>query len=265
MSAPEIEDAIVIISNSKTIKGPSYGADLIALLKDYASRDWILFDGSMSENMYGKSYSGLLSTRIRINIKKRDEIGTVAYIVAHEAVHRVIKDHQTIDGELECRTFDANFLQELQGGIGYLSPSTGEFERVNISASQYIDEMVLTIDAEKAQTQIDRILNIDVYQKLLTARWIDANQKKWGGLTRRSENTLALYLRTLANDGSGFYGPVIVNILEAITVKGYSWVPIKTSIGDIKNLRHALRHIYHAPESGPKLKRFEMHLSEKFR
>ena len=262
MPDPDIDNAIAVISASRAVTAFAKGSAMKALIADYNRKGQILFDPTMPKKVYGHSYSGFLSTRIKINETFRGDPATAAFIMAHEAVHRVLDDHSTITGELTCRTFDVAFGSELIQGIGY--PSGGRTVMANLSGSQILNEIRTTISAEASQNQIDRILMMKIYQENLKGQWVAANLTKWGGLRNRTDNSLGHYLNAIALDRSLNIGTAAVEVLEAAAAPGRSWPTIKGLITDRLGLKQALRRVYDAPLAGRKLMELEKKLGEKF-
>ena len=265
----DIAEAVAIVNASSALKSTPKGAAVLALVADYASGgllgDKIVYDPSLPPNQYGNSYGRSYSPapRIEINAAFIGDPAATAHILAHEALHRAIGDDKSIEGELMCRDQDATFGRELVAGLSYTPPAGGTAV-ASLSGSALLPEVNKTIMNVGSQKSLDHILGLEIYQKNLTARWVLANCKSYGGgLRNREPNTLGHFLRVLVAGGSPSNAAQIAEVLEAIQAPG--WPVAKKAIGDLAPLRQSLRMVYDSMILGNRIKACESRFLEKFR
>ncbi len=266
----DIIEAIAIVKASTRIGPSPKGAAVLKLIDEFAEHgllgDKIVYDSSLGPMTYGNSFGSAYSPmpRIQINTGFIGDTSATAYILAHEALHRTIHDHMTIDGELMCRAQDAVFGAELNGGIRYMSPASGTMQVADLIGSGLAPEVAKVIANVAVQKSLDHLMTLKQYQPNLGLRWVLANYKSHGGgLCNRDANTLGHFLRVMANGGSLINAPEMVDVLDAILTP-VRWAAAKAAIGDLGPVKKALRFVYHSSSLSNRISLCEKRLNERF-
>jgi len=144
--------------------------------------------------------------------------------MVHEAVHHVGGFRRDLTEEINCRTIELTYYQDLRGGRHYTSEFTGKacFARA-FAAGPKTTFLSNKMDAQLDMLRKDQLLDYALqqyqeYQTLLKPSWVVAHLNAWGGLRNRTMATRGLYLSTLAPSAWTTHAIIdaLLDILESL-------------------------------------------------
>lgn len=264
-----IEEAIVILRSSRTVKDHPLGYAMMAKVTAFQTRGQIIFDPGMDPKKRGESFENFAWRRIRLNIAWITHPVTVAAVIGHEAVHLASDTEDQVEEEVECREFDVAFLAELEAGTitySYQRQSQASLMATaplrtaimklpfttdgtdSDSASPIMTDYYDLKAAARTKQLIDMVLGIRLYADLLKANWLVDHLQDWGGLGNRKPATLGLFVKCLvcADQRPAYFAPYILEVLQAIPAG--SWSQAKQAMGDFGRIQSMGTYIEKLPD-----------------
>jgi hypothetical protein len=233
------DEAISLVEASRTGK-TTLGVAVCTTLRSHLDGDFMEFTdlptGTGGKSKSHEEFGFEVTGTILVNEKYRNDLPTLALILAHEGVHRTLKLH-SMDEELQCRAFHLDLYVEMRKGILFSSVRDGA---MLIQVHDDPDPMWCHNELlyREHKQEIDFLLMGDDYDRLLSPDWVYRHRNDWGGIKNRFAATKGKYLRVLDDDAR--YAELILDILE--NVNSETWPRVVEQGAKINRMRDALHY-----------------------
>jgi hypothetical protein len=183
-----------------------------------------------------------------------------AITLAHEGVHAA-QGSVALESEVDAFNLTIKLFRELQA-----APVMVDAKMYGINKPAQFHKWVMAESYFDANSMIDAVFQISpLYKEKASASWIRDNYKKWGGITERDADTVALYLQNLAKGGTT-NSAFIMEILEV-------YLPVLTSQAERQkvidaagtSLRGAVHNMRNSQYYFPRLQTLQSNQSVTFR